>query len=174
MVANNRWFSTLSLSAIVSMPAYSWRRSIRMYLGRRRQILIASFWIFWSFSILDLSETRKELLPYSSSVRTYILYRRIVMCGETPALDSARRTLRRWLALAQMPSMWFLKESRLSNSMPRNRASSVGPMTSLKRATLKFSSLFCFWREKTTSLDLLAFSLTRHRRHHPSSRSRPF
>ena len=138
MVASNRWFSILRRSAIVSMPAYSWRRSIRMYLGRRRQILIASFWIFWSFSIFDLGEARKELLPYSSNVRTYILYRRMVMCGETPALDSARSTLRRWLAFAQMPSMWFLNESRLSKSMPRNRASSVGPMTSLNRATLKF------------------------------------
>ena len=66
-----------------------------MYLGRRRQIRIASFWIFWSFSMFDLGEAIKELLPYSSRVRTYILYRRMVICGETPALDNARSTLSR-------------------------------------------------------------------------------
>ena len=121
---------------ILSIPAYSCRRSILMYLGRLRHRRIASFCTRWSLSRFPLLVAMKEELPYSISDRIYTLYSLIMTGADTRDLDKALRTFMRRLALVVISLMCLLNESRLSKSIPRKRASAEGLMTSSKRATL--------------------------------------
>ena len=157
-----------SFSEIVHKPAYSCSKSMRMYRGSLRHILIASFCNFWSLSMVRFGATMKEMLPYSISGRMYVLYSLMATRLSTPARVTTLKTFKRLFARASTSSTCFVKFSFSSNSTPKNRADVVGAIVSLNSAILKLSSTFPFSLENITKFDLAALSFMRHLLHQPT------